>query len=150
MVIFSSVDVQPLFWVLPLSGDLVAIRRVFLFKVVYRYGSAGYMDELIAENLNFGFLSRVVDGDTIRVIRLRRWTMINFIIKLELAFNGSVWYCRKKEIPWVFVNKKFFFPFSSCPPFFFLKLSFLDWRWGCLWFEWNCLRDNSEVGRLVL
>ena len=119
MVIFSSVDVQPLFWVLPQSGDLVAIRRVFLFKVVYRYGSAGYMDELIAENLNFGFLSRVVDGDTIRVIRLRRWTMINFIIKLELAFNGSVWYCRKKEIPWVFVNTKFFFPFSSCPLFFF-------------------------------
>ena len=30
------------------------------------------MDELIAENLNFGFLSRVVDGNTIRVIRLRR------------------------------------------------------------------------------
>ena len=57
---------------LPQSGDLVAIRRVFLFKVVYRYGSAGYMDELIAENLNFGFLSRVVDGDTIKVIRLRR------------------------------------------------------------------------------
>lgn len=56
---------------LPQSGDLVAIRRVFLVKVVYRYGSAGYMDELIAENLNFGFLSRV-DGDTIRVIRLRR------------------------------------------------------------------------------
>ena len=76
------------------------------------------MDELIAENLNFGFLSRVVDGDTIKVIRLRRWTMINFIIKLELAFNGSVWYCRKKEIPWVFVNKKVFFPFSLAPFFF--------------------------------